>query len=280
MAEPTHHLDPMRGSLRWAWKQAPRHRDRFAVSVVILGLASVAISNLETIPAGASSGQRIGYTSIGFLAAVLLAVATSIIWALVRAPFEQRDALRETVLRLRTQLQSEAPELEGSIQQVMTGHVRTDAGAEELRLLVTVTVLNRGTASLVDNWKVTFIQANGRRHELPLIKLSPHMDLPIGNGKFVSIADTDAIYEKAQHVDRGTQIRGFLQAGLQGFRQDEFHQNGNTVEISFTDFTGRAYRVVSEPLKGGPSDPFMYYPGTSKFTPQPVATRRRKRRSH
>ncbi|HEY2599583.1 MAG TPA: hypothetical protein VGJ79_14030, partial [Candidatus Dormibacteraeota bacterium] len=67
-------LDPMLGSLRWAWKQTPKHRDRFVVGVVILGLASIAISNLVTIPADAATGERIAYTAIGFLAAVLLAI--------------------------------------------------------------------------------------------------------------------------------------------------------------------------------------------------------------
>lgn len=92
--------DPLRGAFRWAWHETPRHRDRFAVSVVILGLASIVISNLITIPTDVSAGARIGLTTLSFVAAVVLAIVVAFFWALLRAPYEQREELRIMVSAL------------------------------------------------------------------------------------------------------------------------------------------------------------------------------------
>jgi hypothetical protein len=257
---PERYLDPFKGSFRWAWRTTPKHRDRFAVSVLFLGLVSIAISNIFTIPQDTPVGERIGYTALAFLAAILLAVLVAFMWALFRAPYEQRNVLRATTVELRKQIQSESPDLEGSFNQVGSGDISID-GQKTAVVLLTMTIVNRGAPTFVDEWDVTAI-VGGTRLKLPLQFIPAHTTIRWKGGG-VQISGEDAIYQKGMAgVGRGAAIRGPIMASLIGLTRQHFHQPGNFVEVSFADFTKRTYSIQA-PL-GGPESQFKYFPGSGK----------------
>ena len=98
-------LDPTRGVWRWAWIRGRQHLDRFLIGGVVLGMTALVIANFQTIPPSASPWERIAYSVGGFILALLIAVAAAFGWALFRAPYEQRDALRVSVSALRDQVE-------------------------------------------------------------------------------------------------------------------------------------------------------------------------------
>ena len=59
----------------------------------MLGVASAVLTNIVAAPSNASVAQRIGYSLVALLAAVAVAVVIAFAWALLRAPYQQRDAL-------------------------------------------------------------------------------------------------------------------------------------------------------------------------------------------
>jgi hypothetical protein len=173
---------------------------------------------------------------------------------------------------LRKERESNAPEFEGSIQQIMTGrHGSPDA---PLMVLLLMTVLNRGAASFVENWTVALTIA-GQRIDLPVAQLPDRIELPVGNQMRV-ITKADAIYDKGDRIERGDRIRGILPAIVGDLvTQEQFHHTGNFIEVSFTDFTHHTY-TARETMKEGKGE-LMYYPGGPKFelSQQPPANRTR-----
>src|SRR6266699_3019810 len=97
---------PSRGSLRWAWTRARSHVGRFLVSGVILGVLTAVANTLVVIPQNASSSERIAYTVGAFLGAVLVTLIAAYVWAFIRAPYEQRDALRTAMATTRAEVQA------------------------------------------------------------------------------------------------------------------------------------------------------------------------------
>lgn len=90
MAGNPEQLDPMRGSIRWAWARGWRHLDRFLIGVVVFAAAGAVISHFLT-----------GQPYLVALLAILVAVLVAFGWAVIRASYEQRDTLRKELGALR-----------------------------------------------------------------------------------------------------------------------------------------------------------------------------------
>jgi hypothetical protein len=90
----------MRSSFGWAWRRSQEHVVGFLVGVVILGALGVVVANVLTAPTNSTVEERIAYGVAGFLGSVLLALAAAFAWALIRAPHEQRNALRRNLRKL------------------------------------------------------------------------------------------------------------------------------------------------------------------------------------
>lgn len=97
-------LDPSIGAVRWAAKKGSKHLNRFLAGGVILGLASAVLSNLLVAPTNATGSEKLAYAVAAFVVAVFVAAGGAFGWALIRAPFEQRDTLRLAVMELGTAL--------------------------------------------------------------------------------------------------------------------------------------------------------------------------------
>jgi len=73
---------------------------------VILGVLTAVANTLVVIPQNASSSERIAYTVGAFLGAVLVTLIAAYVWAFIRAPYEQRDALRTAMATTRAEVQA------------------------------------------------------------------------------------------------------------------------------------------------------------------------------
>jgi len=85
--------DPQQGVFRWAWKRGYRHVDRLVVGGVGFFLAGYAAGRWVT-------DNPFGILLLSIVGAFVLAY----LWAWLRAPYEQRDALRKNLDELGQQL--------------------------------------------------------------------------------------------------------------------------------------------------------------------------------
>jgi hypothetical protein len=92
--------DPMGGVFRWAWAWAWKRRGSFEVSVLALGVVSIFVSNTLAAPPSPTWGQRILNGLIGLLIALIAVIVLSLGFALLVAPYLQRNALRRRMLAL------------------------------------------------------------------------------------------------------------------------------------------------------------------------------------
>jgi hypothetical protein len=92
--------DPMQGVFRWAWAWAWKRRGSYELSVVALGVISIFVSNTLALPPNPTWGQRIVNGLIGLLIALLLVIILSLGFAVLVAPYRQRNALRRSMLAL------------------------------------------------------------------------------------------------------------------------------------------------------------------------------------
>lgn len=88
------------GVFRWAWRRGRDYLDRFVVGALLLGAILIVISNTLALPARPTWGQRIAFGLIGLLVAAGIVVALAFGFALIVAPYKQRNALRGLVVEL------------------------------------------------------------------------------------------------------------------------------------------------------------------------------------
>jgi hypothetical protein len=91
--------EPLRtlGVFRWAWVRGRKYLDRFAVGALLLGTAFIVISNTLVVPPNPTWGQRIVFGLTGLMTAAGIVVILSFGFALLVAPYQQRNGLREIV---------------------------------------------------------------------------------------------------------------------------------------------------------------------------------------
>lgn len=90
MTEPS----PERGVFRWAYYHAVRDRAKFWVGSVGLAAAVVVVGTQVSLPAHATTTQTIVNGLVVLAIAVVGVVAATCSYALLSAPYQQRNALR------------------------------------------------------------------------------------------------------------------------------------------------------------------------------------------
>ena len=252
-------LDPMGSSLRWAWRRGWKHLDRFVIGAVVFGLASVFASQVIR-------NQPAAVLGVSVLAALVAAFG----WALYRAPYEQRNALRVTTVDLRKKIHSESPDLEGSINTTVAGH---PTGQPSLTVAhINMTILNKGAPSIADHWAAT-VTVEGLKRAASLVKIPDDTQLGMNSGGAIQISGNDAIYEKATtRIETGSQISGWLRLEVVGIAPEQFLVPGNAVEVSFQDFLGRTSRATHT-FQGAANEQMKYIAGSgTKWIAQPTKT--------
>jgi hypothetical protein len=249
-------LDPMRGSLRWAWKRGWRHLDRFLIGAVVFGLANIVGSQIL-------KNQPISVLGISVLAALVAAFG----WAFFRAPYEQRNALRATTIELRNQIHTQSPDLQGTINTTVTGHPDGQPSLTVAHL--NMTILNKGAPSIADHW-AAIITVGETKRRASLVKIADDTQLGMNSGGTVQISGNDAIYEKAiTRIETGSQISGWLRLEIVGITPEQFLVPGNSVEVSFQDFLGKT-SLAGHVFQGGSNEQMKYIAGSgTKWIPDP-----------
>jgi hypothetical protein len=269
----------MVGSLTWARGRGSKHLDRFLIGGLVLGVALAAASNWLVAPRDAAASVRFVYSIAAFGIAALAAIGTAYGWALLRAPYEQRDVLRETAIHLRSDIRAQSPDLFGTINTTVGGYI---SGNPTLFVHINVTVLNRGAPSVVRNW-VVFVTVASVRRPVPL-RVIGNTDMLMHDGGALHIDASDAIYEKGTaRVETGAQISGWLGVQVAGVDREAFFQTGNVVEVAFEDFLGKAYTSTSVLGAADHGSAPAYVPGSNKpeawrATTKVMGKRNRKRK--
>ncbi len=87
----------MRGVFRWSWRRGKDDLNKFMAGVVLVGVFA-AIAGAVFVPASdASVEQRLASALLSLLIALLATAILTFGFAFVRAPYQQRDALRRQV---------------------------------------------------------------------------------------------------------------------------------------------------------------------------------------
>lgn len=96
--------DPYSSAWAWALRRGPVHLDRFIVSAAVLGFAGVAAAY------GLPDSMPLKALAVVVIA-IVAAIAAAYGWALLRAPYEQRNSLRVSVTTLTQQIDREKERL-------------------------------------------------------------------------------------------------------------------------------------------------------------------------
>jgi hypothetical protein len=99
------------GAFRRAWARSKQHLNRFLAGVVLVGIASTILSNLLVAPQSATGPERVAYGLASFVAAIAIVVAGAFGWALLRDPYDQRDALRLALSAAEDRMAAQAEEI-------------------------------------------------------------------------------------------------------------------------------------------------------------------------
>jgi hypothetical protein len=162
---------------------------------------------------------------------------------------------------LQGRLLSQAPNFFPYINNAMATNLSNELTTV---LLMNVTVINRGEPSSViaQTWAV-FATIAGVKRQIQMVAINPNTKVKTPSGDVIHINPSDAIYERGTKlVGTGEQITGWLQAQIPGIKRDEFITAGNAVEVSFSDFVGKAYTATLV-IPDRPDHRLLYIPGSS-----------------
>jgi hypothetical protein len=249
----------MRSSFRWGWHKAGEYLNQYVVGAVVLGALAVFVSNKFVAPVNASPDARLAFSVAAFVGVAVLLGIGVLVFAVVRAPYQQRNSLGTIVAELRQQILDQSPDLEGRILQVITP---PDVPGGTLAF-VNMTIRNRGFQSVVDHdWEASItIGGTKQPAELPALLQATTLEMADGGAPIV-ITPADVIYEKGTKlIVRGDQISGWLPLWVSGVRAEEFLRLGNIVEVTFKDFLGKP-NIASKPFDGKISGRAHYFPGS------------------
>ncbi len=90
----------MRGVLRWTWTQTRRHFNRFLVGTGSVSVLFIVVSGFLTLPPNPTTTDRISNGLIALAVAIVVVLVVTFLYALLVAPYQQRNALRARVLDL------------------------------------------------------------------------------------------------------------------------------------------------------------------------------------
>jgi hypothetical protein len=264
-------LDPFRGSFRWAWTRGWKHVDRFVVGVVVFGLAGIV---------GTQIFKDQPYLVL--LVAALAAIVVAFGWAVLRASYEQRNALRVATNELRRQIQDQSPDFVGTILTI----IFPPDDPKGAIAFVNMAIVNRGFQSIVGHEWQAVANIGGTKMQARLVVLGPSTDLTMATGERIVLIPADAIYEKGTTpIVRGNQIAGWFRMELPGVGTNEFRRAGNGIEVTFKDFLGKSY-VASYVFEGSPMPGHLqYFPGSQNPVPPApsqarAAAKRNRKRKH
>ncbi len=126
-------LDPRRGVFRWARTRARNHRGRFGVGSVLLGAFVAVLGVAIHLPSHPTTAQRMINALSGFGIAVGVILIGTLVYALVVAPYEQRNKLRRLLAesqeahdKTREVLASTQSERDAALKECETAKIRAD----------------------------------------------------------------------------------------------------------------------------------------------------------
>jgi hypothetical protein len=84
---------PRKGVFRWAWYHAREYRTRFWIGAVTFSALASGIGVAIVLPTDPTLGEKIAAALVALAIASALTVVGTYLWALVAAPYQQRDEL-------------------------------------------------------------------------------------------------------------------------------------------------------------------------------------------
>lgn len=91
---------PEHGIFRWAWRRAAQRRAKFWVAAVLFTAIASAISAFVALPAHLAADQKALAAVAVVLIAAIVVVASTYLWELLAAPYQQRNELRRVASTL------------------------------------------------------------------------------------------------------------------------------------------------------------------------------------
>lgn len=86
---------PESGAFRWAWHSAAQYRAKFLVGGALFSCIAAGVGAFVVLPAHATTAQKVLAAVLAAAAAAALTCTGTYAVALARAPYEQRDTLRD-----------------------------------------------------------------------------------------------------------------------------------------------------------------------------------------
>jgi hypothetical protein len=110
-------LDPYKSGLRWAWNRAGQHVKGFTLATVVFSVVAAAVSSIVREPPNPTVLDHFETAGVGVIAGLVFVAVLAFVYALVVAPYEQRNQLRTD---LRTE-RSKVAQLADPILKAMFG---------------------------------------------------------------------------------------------------------------------------------------------------------------
>ena len=156
-----------------------------------------------------------------------------------------------------------SPELIAEVPQIIIGGVSKANTPPTTSILLIIDLLNRGDlASVVRDFNLEATIDNRESYMGRIEQLPETLDLPMDNGKTVTVHARDAIYSRVLYpIPPGGEVPGVLWVWFENTDLGMFKNHVLNLTLFFDDVLGKHY-TYNVPIKSNIANP-KYYPGLS-----------------